>query len=407
MVDFSTLLSPSAEAAAADKPLLFTIALLYAAFSSHNYSQGQRAATVYAYCLIMHFLGAVEATWAAVGGAVTLFLVLEVFSQDGDLISLYSVPYKVLDFVYRLIFELYGWLFYLMLFFHWHLISSVESHALVSLLVLTSTIVLATLVARHRFASLPVTEIIAAIKCAAGDPALSPRDSDSEAKYDILVFMEDGTFLTRSEKTHILTPRALAPKIWRRIRRFIRDGRSLRSINRGNLARHIRGYGTIEMQLLRSIGLKFGSYQLTLRRKAFELVFSQTIFNSYLAQLNPESDARKRFSYWVLQAYTSIVSVKVGETACRPNRDSSTFAQLFGKEFSELSQEEFFVWCLGLPHYELGVGPNAVAIHQDAMERFGLNRQKIDEAIKTARERCSAGSRAREETAPASPTKVQ
>lgn len=54
-------------------------------------------------------------------------------------------------------------------------------------------------------------------------------------------------------------------------------------------------------------------------------------------------------------------------------RGSGTFSQFFGRLFSELSGEEFFVWRLGLPHYEVGVGSGAVWMHNDAVSLFGLD----------------------------------
>ena len=46
------------------------------------------------------------------------------------------------------------------------------------------------------------------------------------------------------------------------------------------------------MQILRNIGLEFGSFQLTLRRKVFEFVFSRSFFNSYIEQLERSSFGR-------------------------------------------------------------------------------------------------------------------
>lgn len=143
--------------------------------------------------------------------------------------------------------------------------------------------------------------------------------------------------------------------------------------------------GTIEMQILRNIRLEFGSFQLTLRRKVFEFVFSRSFFNSYIDQLERSSFGRSNVKWWILRCYLRIVPVKIGHSVCRPQKGGSTFAQIFGREFSELTREEFFVWCLGLPHYAAGVGPRAVWMHDDAVIRFGLDRGEIGRVLERVR----------------------
>ena len=86
-----------------------------------------------------------------------------------------------------------------------------------------------------------------------------------------------------------------------------------------------------------------------------------------------------------MRCYLNLVSIKIGNIVLYPMEDNSTFKQLFKKEFSELTEEEFFVWCLGLPHYENGVGERAVEIHVDTVRRFGLCKESINETIDNLR----------------------
>ena len=90
-------------------PLFFTVALFFAAISGFSLSVRHRVILVYSYCLLMNLLGVVDFATAAVGSTVVLFLILEVFNPDSELVSLFSLRYKLLDFVYRLVCELYGW----------------------------------------------------------------------------------------------------------------------------------------------------------------------------------------------------------------------------------------------------------------------------------------------------------
>lgn len=246
---------------------------------------------------------------------------------------------------------------------------------------------LAAVVSRHRFATKTVSEIVERLHEVGDDPAAHSLDSKEMDKLEILIFLEDGGYFIRDEKVHIITIRYFLSKAVDRIRNW-KGNVVKRCLNGLRKVRYLyRGYGTIEMQILRTIGLEFGSYRLTFRRKVFEWFYAQALFNCFIDQLSDKSDARKNIKQWLLKCYIKIVPVKVGKTTCKPEKDCSTFNQLFEKEFHELSKEEFFVWCLGLPHYSEGVGERAVMIHMDAVRRFGLDIGEIRESISSARRR--------------------
>lgn len=304
-------------------PLFFTVALFFAAISGFSLSVRHRVILVYSYCLLMNLLGVVDFVTVTVGSTVVLFLILEVFNPDSELVSLFSLRYKLLDFVYRLACELYGHFFYGLLLAQCVLQPQIEGSGVLQFLALFLIVALAAVTSRGRFSTKSVSEMRRAMEEAGGDPSCFE--------------------FSESDK------------------------------------------GTIEMQILRNIGLEFGSFQLTLRRKVFEFVFSRSFFNSYIDQLERSSFGRSNVKWWILRCYLSIVPVKIGHSVCRPQKGSSTFAQVFGREFSELSREEFFVWCLGLPHYAAGVGPRAVWMHDDAVIRFGLDRGEIERVLERVR----------------------
>ena len=363
--------------------LVFVVALFFSAISGQKMEPGQRIALVYSYCLIVAYFNFIDFYSIAFGSLIVFFLIFEVFSSDTMLVHLFSFKYKFLDFLYHLIFEFYGAFFYLLLFIS--VTPFAKGSAIFQIVFLILVIALAAITSRRHFSTKPISNIIRELEELGGDPASCSFDERDIQKLQILLYMEDGSFLYRNEQTHIVTARYLASRVICRIKR---NGLALirNSINRiGSFRRYIRGYGTIEMQIIRNTGLNFGSYRLTARRKLFELLFSQAVFNSYINQLSKNSPARKNIKKWILNCYLNLVSVKIGDTVCYPKKDSSTFKQLFEKDFSELTEEEFFVWCLGLPHYEKGVGKRAVGIHIDAVNYFGLDRESVNETINRLR----------------------
>lgn len=366
-----------------NEALLFAVALFFSAISGQKMEPGQRVALVYAYCLLISYFSYVDFSMIFLGSVIVLFLIFEVFSSDKMLVHLFSFKYKLLDFLYRLVCEFYGWFFYILLFIS--TTTPFKDSFFIQCVFLIFVILLVAITSKRQFASKTISDMIEQLKNSGGDHISCPLDDKDYQKLEILIFMEDKTFLERKETTHIITAGHLFSRLISRIREngstyFKNRPRSFESARQ-----YIRGYGTIEMQIIRNIGLDFGSYRLTIRRKLFEFLFSQTVFNSYIHQLSKDSIARNNVKFWILWCYLNLASVKIGAPIRCPKPNNSTFKQLFAKEFKELTKEEFFVWCLGLPHYRNGVGENAVSIHNDAVEHFKLRKEVIYETIKTLR----------------------
>ena len=89
--------------------VLFSATLLFAAISGMSLSVRLRVSLVYSYCLIVVLMNqAITLQVVAIGSAVALFLVLEVFNTDEDLVRLFSLKYKLIDYLYRVVREVLG-----------------------------------------------------------------------------------------------------------------------------------------------------------------------------------------------------------------------------------------------------------------------------------------------------------
>lgn len=368
--------------------LLFSVALLFAATSGQNFKIGHRVSIVYAYCLLATLFEAIDFPVAVMGSIVVLFLVLEVFNADDDRIAMFSVVQKLIDFVYRLMFELYVLFYFVLLGAQCWALSTFKGEAGVYWAAIAAILVLIAFTSRMSFSTLSISEIRSRLKQYGKDPELIIFSSEDRKKLRILVFMEDGSFYSRPQGQHILSIGQAISGLRRKIRSTPSFTKNLRKRIIQFVKTYFRGYGTIEMQILRNVGLRFGSYQHTFRRKMFELCYAQLYFNAYINQLPFGSSESNKIKDWIINVYLNMAPVKVGMVACKSADGSkSTFQQLFGKNFSDLSCEEFFVWCLGLPHYEMGVGKNAIAIHMDAVRIFNLDKVEIERVIAAVRKR--------------------
>lgn len=357
--------------------ILFIVALFYASIAGITFTQNLRMALIYALSLLVLLFGEIDALAIMAGATIIAFLSLEVFSVDKKLIKFFPVRYKVIDFGFKYIIEYYYWLFLISFAFLYIGKSANEvlfklSSYIIGILLMA---VLLLFVSRAKFSTCTVDEMITKLtdKCNINN---CDNLSRNIKKYEILSYLEDRSFFERGERTHIIPIEKVEENLRRRI--TIKNFRHP-IINLKKLIR--RGYGTIEMQLIRTIGVEFGSYNCRIRRKVFEVIYSNLIFNSYINLLGKKSDARANVENWIIQNYIENVSVRFGANKTYYPSEKNTIKQIFGRSIENITEEEFFVWCLGLPYYTNGVGWNAVCLHQDTIERFDLREDLIRDAL--------------------------
>lgn len=106
----------------------------------------------------------------------------------------------------------------------------------------------------------------------------------------------------------------------------------------------IRGYSTIEMQLLRTLALKDG-YECTIQRKFYELIYTDVFFkslkNTYRYYVYSNLD---EYKYYLLELY-----IRVAPTFINGKRyDNINLLFKDRDNIFELTNEEFFLFTLGL-----------------------------------------------------------
>lgn len=355
--------------------ILFVIALFYTAISGLNLTTRLRVGLVYSFSYLAILFSSLSYCAILAGSIVVLFLILEVFNADEKLVKIFSIPYKIVDFLFRIIFEYYGWFYAATVFIVLATARSGIGSFGTQIIGIASMIGALLLLSRSPFSIKPVSKTLDALtaKHAMSDYRLHEENHE---KFKILAQMEDHTFFSRKETRHAIT--------FVQVAKGIKKHLSLRHLSHPIETTKMvfqRGYGTIEMQLIRTVGIELGSYHYRIRRKTFEVLYSNMILNGHIRQFGKDSEARKHARDWIAQSYIDNVSVKFGIREFFPS-DESTVEQIFEKPLHELSNEEFFVWCLGLPYFKIGVGKRAVSRHQEVIEQFNLNEKLVFEALK-------------------------
>lgn len=371
--------------------ILCLLILLIIAMKDIKLHQSLKVGVLYLASFIMILMGWVETYLGVAMLALAEFALLEIFTEDVEKRSLFGIGYKIIDCAYKLFIE-----YYFILYIGSIVTLTVGELAVRScndlliqssiscwvcswrsvfaawVVLLASVLILAAIlcITRMKFETKTITDIMCILKTIS---IYSVPVKDMETKFNMLVAFEDKTFLNRDKYSHTV----LSPLIMKGVFKYINKS-TLRKPFQTMHRIFSRGYGTIEMQLIRNIGVKRGYDTCVLRRKVFEIVYSTLIFNSYRRQFSNGSDSAQNYKYWILWCYIQKVPVKFSRRFFPTQL--STAKQIFNKDFEALSLEEFFVWCISLEFFAL-IGPKTVMKRKSIILGYGLNQSRIEAAL--------------------------
>lgn len=141
---------------------------------------------------------------------------------------------------------------------------------------------------------------------------------------------------------------------------------------RKNIKQYLRGYSTLEMQLIRTLSIKNGYSQHIYRRKIYEFVYSTIFFNSlkkyyeYFHYNNVEY-----FKYYLIYIYINVAPVRINK------KRFNTIFELYGKkDLSEITPEEFYIWVLGLSNHPINLNilsyPQTTVLDRNSLKKLIL-----------------------------------
>lgn len=320
------------------------------------------------------------------------FILIEIITEDDEKKHLFNFFRKIVDYLFRMFFE-----YYCILYVSAVTIMCVANETLEFCQINKSELGMCTSIMQSTLAwsalLIAVVLLISSVFCTTrlkfqtktisgimcnldAIPMFSTNFEGMAVKYNILVSMEDRTFFERRSTTHSSVNARNAKIAMKKIRECLRMVKCIPCAVKDFLK---RGYGTIEMQLIRTIGIERGYDNCTVRRKIYEIVYSNMIFNSKRCQLSRQLRDGKEYKCWILDNYLRYVSVYFGKRIF-PSGTNSTAQVIFGKDFLELSEEEFFVWCIALVQY-LKIGDNTIQRHDYIITQYSLDNCKIKKAL--------------------------
>ena len=142
------------------------------------------------------------------------------------------------------------------------------------------------------------------------------------------------------------------------------------------LKRPIRGFSTIEMQLLRTAFISEGYEKKPKTRKIFEIIYSNIFYsglkNYYKNNFKTVSDTY--FKDYLLIEYTYFAPIFIDK------RRYKNMYELFKK--NRLNKEEFFIAVLGLSNQRIDNWNTFKSKYANEIEKFSLDNIRLEKALK-------------------------
>lgn len=192
------------------------------------------------------------------------------------------------------------------------------------------------------------------------------------AIFNMLIDMEDKTYRIRTKTYNFFSLEFIRYKFnkkqhinYQKVKKYI------------VATKHIRGYSTIEMQLMRTIGIIYG-YEMTYTRKIYEIIYSTIFLKSLKQYYNKNTYANtNRYKEYLLYIYLQNVNTQIGD------KFYPKITDFIGENIKDCSKEECYIAFSGLTH---PIPPlhstNILYKHRSIINKYMLSETKILDIMK-------------------------
>lgn len=379
--------------------------------SYQHFSKQQKLSLIYATTIAMEIFSQYSWELTSVMMIISLFILEEYLSNDTAKCELLSnFWYKLVDFIYQFIFIDAGVFIVINILLSGNSLKGyfvIKNYPLVLFYGINIIILLFTI---HKINTLKFElydfETIKGYFDKFNGKKIKWDDPELQKKFDIMTELEDRSYFDRKNSYNWVSIDFIKYKIreYNSIKRYIRLNkehktlfyalkRILRQIIRFRLIRYIinklrcklkdcvflfkvsflrfkrkiRGCSTLEMQLIRNIGIKKGYAKCIIRRKIFEFFYTYLFFNGlkqyYEDTLN---NKRKEYKKFILYVYLHSIKLSVFEN------DFNSINMLFSeKSVEKWDIDEFYVAILSLTGAP--VSPKRIALYPRVVNEIGVD----------------------------------
>lgn len=356
-------------------PILYIIAIFYILLID-SLKINKKIFIIYIFSYVMKVYNILDAKVLMLSLNLVMFVYIEYLTDDTVKTEIVSnIIYKVIDYMYKMIFE-YSFIYFLLAilvetrYFEkrcsavykilelnyiyninmvWHIVSYIL------------LIIIANLLTIESYKTNSFTYIKEQLDKITTWNKLQ-LTADDIVKFELLSTIEDKSFFYRDKSYSFVSIQFVKYKMHRIetsigyisqnkmlnkefinklkwiINYILNNFRKLR-----NIKTYIRGYGTIEMQLIRTLGIQKG-YEKVFYRKIYEIIYSRIFFASYRRYCNLNK-YRVKVSYkeYIMYCYIYLAGIKLN------GKEFNNMLEPWKKDkINELSVEQFFISILGL-----------------------------------------------------------
>lgn len=156
-----------------------------------------------------------------------------------------------------------------------------------------------------------------------------------------------------------------------------------------NIFDESRGYSTIPMQLVRSLGIKRG-YNYKYRRKIFEILYSRMFFKEIERMFNEDKvTQRQYFKEYLLYIYFHKVNTFLGDATFSKflNAFDMKYNRKNEKDIYDCTNEGIFIACMGLSKRATNITPENIDYYLQSIENVQLDAEIICDMVEKMMDR--------------------
>lgn len=156
-----------------------------------------------------------------------------------------------------------------------------------------------------------------------------------------------------------------------------------------NIFDESRGYSTIPMQLVRSLGIKRG-YNYKYRRKIFEILYSRMFFKGIERMFNEDKvTQRQYFKEYLLYIYFHKVNTFLGDATFSKflNAFDMKYNRKNEKDIYDCTNEGIFIACMGLSKRATNITPENIDYYLQSIENVQLDAEIICDMVEKMMDR--------------------
>lgn len=362
---------------------------IFACITIFNYSsfkENQKIIILYFTTFGMGFLKIFNITTTILFLMISTFLYLEILTPDEYKMKIVTkIRYKILDYLFLITFQ-YG-IFYIIfsIFLTSHKLSEYLSVAIncdfetgKTILQFLSVLLFVLGIMKITSEKFKIKNINELVNIFTPSINMVPFNKINPEIFDMLIDMEDSTYRVRKNTYNFFSFEFLSYKISQIKKIKTVSQKYIQAREYIKNTQHIRGYSTIEIQLMRTIGIIYG-YDIIIIRKIYEItyttIFLKSLRNYYLKNIYAN---RNKYKEFLLYIYLKNVNTLVEE------RYYSKITDFIGNREEDWSKEVCFIAFSGLPHKSVTL-ENILDLNPNIIKKYKLDESKLLEIMREKR----------------------